>query len=118
MATTTQMEDLQQDDVALADRMNRGRQQIVTELKKLIIGQDEVVGQVLLTLWEHGPISARDVLAHLARAGVDWSRSTVISPDVPWSRESYNASSPSSPWPSPPTRPMIVDATLPDGYVR
>src|SRR5213595_2888680 len=48
------MEDLQQDDVALADRMNRGRQQIVTELKKLIIGQDEVVGQALLTLFVGG----------------------------------------------------------------
>ena len=51
---TTKVEDLQQDDVALADRMNRGRQQIVTELKKLIIGQDEVVGQVLLTLFVGG----------------------------------------------------------------
>jgi MoxR-like ATPase len=54
VATTTQMEDLQQDDVALADRMNRGRKQIVTELKKLIIGQDEVVNQVLLTLFVGG----------------------------------------------------------------
>src|SRR3954470_9993253 len=34
--------------------MNRGRQQIVNELKKLIIGQDEVVGQVLLTLFVGG----------------------------------------------------------------
>src|SRR5437588_4035665 len=48
------MQDLQQDDVALADRMNAGRQQIVTELKKLIIGQDEVVGQILLTLFVGG----------------------------------------------------------------
>src|SRR6188474_1666273 len=45
---------MQQDDVALADRMNKGRQQIVNELKKLIIGQDEVVGQVLLTLFVGG----------------------------------------------------------------
>src|SRR5580765_6301204 len=34
--------------------MNRGRQQIVTELKKLIIGQDEVVGQVLTSLFVGG----------------------------------------------------------------
>jgi hypothetical protein len=35
------------DDIALADRMNAGRQQIVTELKKIIVGQDEVISQVL-----------------------------------------------------------------------
>src|SRR5437667_3418841 len=34
--------------------MNAGRQQIVTELKKLIIGQDEVVNFVLLTLFVGG----------------------------------------------------------------
>src|ERR1700674_311265 len=34
--------------------MNAGRQQIVSELKKLIIGQDEVVGQILLTLFVGG----------------------------------------------------------------
>src|SRR5438552_1478443 len=48
------MEDLQQDDIALADKMKYGRQQIVTELKKLIIGQDDVVGQALLTLFVGG----------------------------------------------------------------
>jgi MoxR-like ATPase len=42
------------DDIALADRLNAGRQQIVAELKKLIIGQDEVVGQVLLSLFVGG----------------------------------------------------------------
>ena len=42
------------DDIALADRMNAGRQQIVAELKKLIIGQDEVIGQVLMTLFVGG----------------------------------------------------------------
>jgi MoxR-like ATPase len=47
-------EDLQQDDIALADRMNRGRQRIIDELKKLIIGQDEVVSQALLTLFVGG----------------------------------------------------------------
>src|SRR5438034_6647424 len=48
------MQDLQQDDIALADKMKHGRQQIVNELKKLIIGQDEVVGQALLTLFVGG----------------------------------------------------------------
>jgi len=42
------------DDLALADRMKVGRERIVTELKKLIIGQDEVVGQILLTLFVGG----------------------------------------------------------------
>ena len=47
-------QDMQQDDVALADRMKHGRQRIIEELKKLIIGQDEVVNQVLLTLFVGG----------------------------------------------------------------
>jgi MoxR-like ATPase len=42
------------DDVALADRMNAGRAHIVGELKKLIVGQDEVIGQILLTLFVGG----------------------------------------------------------------
>jgi MoxR-like ATPase len=47
-------EDLQQDDIALADKMKYGREKIITELKKLIIGQDEVVGQALITLFVGG----------------------------------------------------------------
>jgi MoxR-like ATPase len=39
------------DDVALADRMKEGRDRILHELHKLIVGQDEVVNQVLLTLF-------------------------------------------------------------------
>jgi MoxR-like ATPase len=46
--------DLRSDDVALADRMKAGREQIIRELKKLIIGQDDVVSQVLLTLFVGG----------------------------------------------------------------
>src|SRR5438132_2526051 len=34
--------------------MNAGRQHIVTELKKLIVGQDEVINQILLTLFVGG----------------------------------------------------------------
>jgi MoxR-like ATPase len=42
------------EDIALADRMNAGRKRIVAELGKLIIGQDDVVHQVLLTLFVGG----------------------------------------------------------------
>jgi MoxR-like ATPase len=67
--------ELESDDVALADRMNEGRQKIVIELKKLIVGQDEVINQVLLTLFVGGnslivgvPGLAKTLLIHtLAR---------------------------------------------------
>ncbi len=52
METTTDLNT--PDDVALADRMKHGRDQVIRELKKLIIGQDEVVHQVLLTLFVGG----------------------------------------------------------------
>ena len=42
------------DDVALADRMKGGREQIIAELRKAIVGQDEVVNEVLLTLFIGG----------------------------------------------------------------
>ncbi len=42
------------DDIALADRMNHGRQQIIDELSKVIVGQGEIINQVLLTLFVGG----------------------------------------------------------------
>ena len=42
------------DDVALADRLKEAKDQIFGELRKLIIGQDEVVDQVLLSLFVGG----------------------------------------------------------------
>jgi len=53
-AATTTVDLSSADDVALADQMKTGRQHIVSELKKLIIGQDEVIGQILLTLFVGG----------------------------------------------------------------
>src|SRR4026208_2218432 len=54
-STLSQPVDLQSpDDIALADRMNAGRQQIVSERRRLIIGQDEVINQVLMTLFVGG----------------------------------------------------------------
>jgi MoxR-like ATPase len=63
------------DDVALADRMKTGRDQIVGELRKLIIGQDQTVQEVLLSLFVGGnslivgvPGLAKTLLIHtLAR---------------------------------------------------
>jgi MoxR-like ATPase len=42
------------EDIALADRMNAGRKKIEAELAKLIVGQQEVLNQVLLTLFVGG----------------------------------------------------------------
>jgi len=63
------------DDVALAERMKEGRDRIVSELRKLIVGQDDVVNEVLLTLFVGGnslivgvPGLAKTLLIHtLAR---------------------------------------------------
>ncbi len=63
------------DDVALADRMKHGRDQIVSELQKLIIGQEDTVQLVLLSLFVGGnslivgvPGLAKTLLVHtLAR---------------------------------------------------
>jgi MoxR-like ATPase len=42
------------EDIALADRMNAGRKRIMDEMAKLIVGQQEVVNQVMLTLFVGG----------------------------------------------------------------
>jgi MoxR-like ATPase len=42
------------DDVALADKMNAGRKQIIAELQKQIVGQSDVIELVLLTLFVGG----------------------------------------------------------------
>jgi MoxR-like ATPase len=63
------------DDVALADRMKHGRDQIIAELQKLIIGQGDTVQLVLLSLFVGGnslvvgvPGLAKTLLIHtLAR---------------------------------------------------
>ena len=55
MAVVTNPVDLDSpDDVALADRMKSGRDRIIAELRKAIVGQEEVVNQVLLTLFTGG----------------------------------------------------------------
>src|SRR5512134_3848048 len=65
-------------DIALADKMNVAKGKIISELRKLIIGQDEVVGQVLLTLFVGGnslivgvPGLAKTLLIHTLARVVD-----------------------------------------------
>src|SRR5256714_9654853 len=42
------------DDIKLADKMRAGREQILRELRKVIIGQEDVINQVLNTLFVGG----------------------------------------------------------------
>src|SRR6187399_3091611 len=42
------------EDIALADRMNAGRKRIEQELAKLIVGQEDTINQVLLSLFVGG----------------------------------------------------------------
>ena len=53
--TTSDVVDLDSpDDIELADKMKAGREQILHELRKVIIGQEEVINQVLNTLFVGG----------------------------------------------------------------
>jgi MoxR-like ATPase len=52
---TTDVVDLESpDDIKLADKMKAGREQIIRELRKVIIGQEDVINQVLNTLFVGG----------------------------------------------------------------
>src|ERR671910_1595530 len=78
------------DDLALADRMKEGRAAIVDELKKVIIGQDEVIGQVLMTLFVGGnslivgaPGLAKTLLIHTMARVLDLKFSRIqFTPDL------------------------------------
>jgi MoxR-like ATPase len=78
------------DDIALADKMKAGREQIVSELRKIIVGQDDVVGQVLLTLFVGGnslivgvPGLAKTLLIHTLARVVDLKFSRIqFTPDL------------------------------------
>jgi MoxR-like ATPase len=78
------------DDIALADKMKAGRDRILTELHKVIIGQDDVVGQVLLTLFVGGnslivgvPGLAKTLLIHTLAKVVDLKFSRIqFTPDL------------------------------------
>jgi MoxR-like ATPase len=78
------------DDIALADRMNQGQTRIRQELKKLIVGQDEVLTQVLHTLFVGGnslivgvPGLAKTLLIHTMARVVDLKFSRIqFTPDL------------------------------------
>ena len=78
------------DDVALADKMKNGREQILSELRKLIIGQEDVIEQVLLTLFVGGnslivgvPGLAKTLLIHTIAQVVDLNFSRIqFTPDL------------------------------------
>jgi MoxR-like ATPase len=78
------------DDLALADRMKAGRDQIIKELKKLIVGQDDVINQVLLTLFVGGnslvigvPGLAKTLLIHTMARVLDLKFSRIqFTPDL------------------------------------
>src|SRR5438067_2236906 len=53
-ATNIPLDQAGPDDVALAERMQQGRDRIVRELRKLIVGQDDVIEQVLISLFVGG----------------------------------------------------------------
>jgi MoxR-like ATPase len=78
------------DDVALADRMKSGRDRIIAELRKAIVGQQDVVSEVLLTLFVGGnslivgvPGLAKTLLVHTLARVLDLKFSRIqFTPDL------------------------------------
>ena len=77
-------------DVALADRLKNGREQMISEIRKLIIGQEDVIEQVLLTLFVGGnsllvgvPGLAKTLLIHTIAQVLDLRFSRIqFTPDL------------------------------------
>ena len=78
------------DDVALAERMKQGRDRIVRELRKLIVGQDDVIEQVLISLFVGGnsiitgvPGLAKTLIIHTLAQVLDLKFSRIqFTPDL------------------------------------
>ncbi|MEE9133608.1 MAG: MoxR family ATPase [Gemmatimonadota bacterium] len=78
------------DDIALAERMQADTERILTELRKLIVGQDEVIEQVLLSLFVGGnslivgvPGLAKTLLIHSIAQVLDLKFSRIqFTPDL------------------------------------
>jgi MoxR-like ATPase len=91
MATTIPAPTLDSnDDIALADRLKLGRDQITAELHKLIVGQEEVIELVLLSLFTGGnslivgvPGLAKTLLIHTMAQVLDLKFSRIqFTPDL------------------------------------
>ncbi len=54
VSTTEQVALQSADDIALADKLREGRTEILAELHKLIIGQEDVIEQALISLFAGG----------------------------------------------------------------
>src|SRR5687768_7308269 len=78
------------DDVALAEKMKQGRERILAELRKLIVGQDDVVEQVLISLFVGGnsiitgvPGLAKTLIVHSLAQVLDLKFSRIqFTPDL------------------------------------
>ena len=78
------------DDIALADKLRAGHQQIISELRKLIIGQDAIIEQVLISLFAGGncliigvPGLAKTLLVHTIARVLDLKYSRIqFTPDL------------------------------------
>jgi MoxR-like ATPase len=90
MATDTQVRLEATDDIALAEAMKQATDRIMTELRKLIVGQDEVIEQVLLSLFVGGnslivgvPGLAKTLLIHSIAQVLDLKFSRIqFTPDL------------------------------------
>jgi MoxR-like ATPase len=91
VSTVTNTLDLDSpDDIALADKMRAGRDRIISELRKAIVGQDDVVSEVLLTLFVGGnslivgvPGLAKTLLIHTLARVLDLKFSRIqFTPDL------------------------------------
>jgi MoxR-like ATPase len=91
MQTVMAGQDLvREDDIALADKMKVGRESILREIKKLIVGQDDVLEQVLLSLFVGGnslivgvPGLAKTLLIHTMARVLDLKFSRIqFTPDL------------------------------------
>jgi MoxR-like ATPase len=78
------------DDIQLADRLKAGRERVLEEVRKLIVGQDDVIEQVLLSLMVGGnslivgvPGLAKTLLIHTVAQVLDLKFSRIqFTPDL------------------------------------